>query len=568
MKHKGDSIETTRCSKRKQKVKTIIEDKEKAIVPDITTSNNILCDNNVVDNPQETKIKESQSENLLQNSQVTHKSSENGESHNIESHKTNEPSQDIKQSSNESCVNTSDSDSNCKCSDTNSSDTQESIKEAGTEQHHRMPSPNSGKGPRKCQPISLSTITENIKGEEKEIKKSTKNQTKVQSDHRIDSHEVSNDKTFKQRCNGGTLVDMSTKKPHSSPSDTGIIEHMKEINRPTSSEKVLRPHTSLATSRNEKREARKSASSSRPSSAKSEPSSEPSSRNGKTEKSKRTNFGIRFTKKELEYYLPRKSTFSCHEKALKDAGFDLDTFETKRKKLRRRKPQIKNDDIDETLKQIEELNVAPEIKDNQEEGEHSAILEDEETEMERLKSKKKGKKKDEYEVKVDHTVLLQYLKYVLENRDEYLHHKRQNIQQNSAWLNVDPQCSIARFGRAFQRGQHGQMEETFLLEVAHSIKSNYGDGPVVLVQSKDKPGSALPPLKTDQQETTIDEKDKTEYEKVRLKLDKWLKTITTAQLIKAKELSLKELGEEDKLQTQWWSTLQPCRYLRQRTCLF
>jgi hypothetical protein len=68
-------------------------------------------------------------------------------------------------------------------------------------------------------------------------------------------------------------------------------------------------------------------------------------------------------------------------------------------------------------------------------------------------------------------------------------------------------------------------------------------------------------------ETTVEEKDKTEYEKMKIKLDKWLKTVTAAQLLKAKELSLKELGEEDKLQSQWWSTLQPCRYLRQRSNL-
>jgi hypothetical protein len=52
-------------------------------------------------------------------------------------------------------------------------------------------------------------------------------------------------------------------------------------------------------------------------------------------------------------------------------------------------------------------------------------------------------------------------------------------------------------------------------------------------------------------ETTVEEKDKTEYEKMKIKLDKWLKTVTAAQLLKAKELSLKELGEEDKLQSQY-----------------
>jgi hypothetical protein len=105
------------------------------------------------------------------------------------------------------------------------------------------------------------------------------------------------------------------------------------------------------------------------------------------------------------------------------------------------------------------------------------------------------------------------------------------------------------------------MDETFLLEVTRGIKSNFGDSL-----------QWIPPvlnMKVEQtiHETTVEEKDKTEYEKMKIKLDKWLKTVTAAQLLKAKELSLKELGEEDKLQSQWWSTLQPCRYLRQRSNL-
>lgn len=577
MKHRVKSIETMRCSKRKQNVKTIIERKEIPTSTEVTSRQIGSETNGVANQPTETEIAEIESENLIQITQGSHKSTEN-EENDLDDHKTIEVSQDIKQFSNENNFESNDNNSNCESPETNITHTQQCSKESDIEQNNRMPpSPNGGKGTRAGHSMGLSTIVENIKGEEKEIKKSTNNQTIVQSDQNIDSHEVSGDKNniHKRAFNGETVEAMSTRILSSSLSDSDaeVIKTLRKSNRPTKGERVLCRKASSNSLRNDKHDTRISVSLSRPSSSQSEPSVI-SARSNKSQKTKKSSYGISFTKKELEYYLPRKSTFSCHEKALKDAGYDLEAIETKRKRrLRRRKQQINDVDIEENLKIVEDSNTAPEsklspVEDEEQKCEQTTILEDEQTEMERLKSRRKGKKKDEYEVKVDHTVLLQYLRYVLENRDEYLNHKRQNIQQNSAWLNVDPQCSIARFGRAFQRGQHGQMEETFLLEVAHSIKANYGDGPFVVVQNKDKQSPALPPLKSDQQETTIDEKDKTEYEKVRQKLDRWLKTITSAQLIKAKELSLKELGEEDRLQSQWWSTLQPCRYLRQRTSLF
>jgi hypothetical protein len=422
----------------------------------------------------------------------------------------------------------------------------------------------------------LTTILENIKGEEKADSSIKTNQTKVKSDQRInDCPELKEDKNDKSETElNGRYNNMAAERVIKSPpiiipdTDAMLIKKTKEANEPVLKENKTRRKSdnSLKSEQNVKSNLEQSQ---RPSSSQSDTGLSRSSTRSRTSTSKvkKPFCGIRFTKQELEYYLPKKSNFNCHEKALRDAGLDLDAVEAKRRQRfrRRTKSKIDHKEEDEKSNGVEDTK-APSESGTLPDGENDfKELEEEQSEMEHVKidkTKRKGRKKsDEPEVKVDHTVLLQYLKYVIENQDEYLSHKRQILQQNTSLLNVDPGCTIARFGRAFQRGQHGLMDETFLLEVTRGIKSNFGDSL-----------QWIPPvlnMKVEQtiHETTVEEKDKTEYEKMKIKLDKWLKTVTAAQLLKAKELSLKELGEEDKLQSQWWSTLQPCRYLRQRSNL-
>ncbi|XP_063428940.1 uncharacterized protein LOC134711901 [Mytilus trossulus] len=546
--------ETMVCSKRRQIVTDKIEDKKKDTVLEAPSNK---CVENVILNTNSNK--KSSLENCGEITTLEHQSSEKvkknpnkdiiiSNSNELDDF-TKEPPKEIADDSKEIVT-----------VETVTENEETSLEEK--ENRKKMSSPTSAND-NNNRTNQLSTILENVKGEEKEIKNSSPNQAKVLKDKQI-KPEVSGDKGKRLEDNLHNESTMSKEGTNTLPiimpdTDSVVIKRIKDTNEPKKPDKS---DCSLQKERNGKVSSEVNQ---RPLSSVSDPgyrSNSVSSQNS-SKKPKKIYSGIRFTKKELEYYLPKRSNFSCHEKALKDGGYDLEAIETKRRRRLTRKQNIKDKEIEEKLKEIEDVNAAPVVDVDSSEKEIKDP-DEEQTEMERTnKPKRKGKKKDEQEVKVDHTVLLQYLKYVLDNREEYFLHKRQYIQQNTTRLNVDPGSTIARFGRAFQRGQHGIITEPFLLEVTRGIKSNYGDIQQWLPSNKEKQTQGVPTI----EETTIDEKDKTEYEKVKLKLDKWLKTITSAQLLKAKELSLKELGEEDKLQSQWWSTLQPCRYLRQRSDL-
>ncbi|CAG2235423.1 unnamed protein product [Mytilus edulis] len=179
----------------------------------------------------------------------------------------------------------------------------------------------------------LSTILENVKGEEKEIKNSSPNQAKVLKDKQ-NKPEVSGDKVSSEL----------NPRPLSSVSEPGYR-----------SNSVSSQHSS--------------------------------------KKPKKVYSGIRFTKKELEYYLPKRSNFSCHEKALKDGGYDLEAIETKRRRRLTRKQNIKDKEIEEKLKEIEDVNAAP-VVDVESPEKEIKDADEEQTEMERSnKPKRKGKKK-------------------------------------------------------------------------------------------------------------------------------------------------------------------------------
>ena len=53
-----------------------------------------------------------------------------------------------------------------------------------------------------------------------------------------------------------------------------------------------------------------------------------------------------------------------------------------------------------------------------------------------------------------------------------------------------------------------------------------------------------------------------EVEKCHVELEIWLKTLTTAQMLKARELALRQLGESEHTMRKWWVTQKYCRYLR------
>ena len=56
----------------------------------------------------------------------------------------------------------------------------------------------------------------------------------------------------------------------------------------------------------------------------------------------------------------------------------------------------------------------------------------------------------------------------------------------------------------------------------------------------------------------------TDVERKRAEVEHWLKKMSTGQIVKAREMALKELGEESSSIRRWWLSHRYCRYLRQR----
>ena len=57
----------------------------------------------------------------------------------------------------------------------------------------------------------------------------------------------------------------------------------------------------------------------------------------------------------------------------------------------------------------------------------------------------------------------------------------------------------------------------------------------------------------------------TDVERKKAEVEHWLKKLTTSQVVKAREMALRELGEENASIRRWWLSHKYCRYLRKRT---
>ena len=193
------------------------------------------------------------------------------------------------------------------------------------------------------------------------------------------------------------------------------------------------------------------------------------------------------------------------------------------------------------------------------------------------KHKKKQHDYDEDDVRVDHQPLLQYLRYVQDHPEEFHAHRKQLIQQEHVGSRASPW--IVRLAEINERRNVSTAQclvsKSVVLDAARDIRPRTTDPGQWTMSQKERallgnmtPGkvNAFTAVKQDLPTHDSQNQDdgKSDFEKEKVKLEKWLKTVTTAGLIKAKELALRELGEEDTYQTRWWSSLQTCSYLRQK----
>ena len=325
---------------------------------------------------------------------------------------------------------------------------------------------------------------------------------------------------------------------------------------------------------------------------------------------------FKFTKQELEWYLPRKSFFDCHDKALKEAGVETAVTSSRReqmkqrvtekiqreRKLREKRKELENPKPEEIKPEasaaMEDSHVGIEDIGNEREADAKseidkseadddvviAKLQEVQTSMSKptqtrktSKHKKKQHDYDEDDVRVDHQPLLQYLRYVQDHPEEFHAHRKQLIQQEHVGSRASPW--IVRLAEINERRNVSTAQclvsKSVVLDAARDIRPRTTDPGQWTMSQKERallgnmtPGkvNAFTAVKQDLPTHDSQNQDdgKSDFEKEKVKLEKWLKTVTTAGLIKAKELALRELGEEDTYQTRWWSSLQTCSYLRQK----
>lgn len=290
--------------------------------------------------------------------------------------------------------------------------------------------------------------------------------------------------------------------------------------------------------------------------------------------SSKKGYSVKLTKKDLDQCLPRKSFFSCHDKALKEAGQDTDDPHgiKARKKRLMEILQKRKDDNDPSKPKVTVRFDAFEEETN--EKDRIVSFEDQ-TAVKLLSRKfsKSSKKKSEYdeeEIRVDYQPLLIFLKYISEHPDEYM--VRRRAVAGEQLVNIRPRDSLVKLGNIFQRGQHGSSSSSVLLNAVHDIRPRFCDPGLWTKTNSEK---VLLNLAMGKKESKPDtpaqanadkqEEPKTEYELKKYKMEEWLKTVSAAQLNKAKELALSELGEEDSALSKWWISLKTCNYIRQQS---
>ena len=339
------------------------------------------------------------------------------------------------------------------------------------------------------------------------------------------------------------------------------------------------------------------------------PSSRPSSHHAPSSMAPPRSWEVTFSKEELRCALPRRNFFSCHNKALKDAGFEV---EEENERPRRRRllffhHEDASDDPPAPLPVVKEP-LADEAKENYSGVKN--ILPENLLET-AVGSSKRRKSTPSSTAVVECKPLQQYLTYVRDNPGEYRHMIAKSCSSGAAAAlhpssNPADNCHTARLvriGRIFQERQLGGLRADEVLRAAYSLNPRSADPNRFASPQRDKsplihglmvsrkqsthsgfakkePSTALgfgedaskagqrsKPGSEDRQKQEAERaavEQLTEVEKRKLKAEEWTRTVTTEQLVRAKLHVLKELGHEERELSQWWLAFRDCFYLRPR----
>ena len=316
-----------------------------------------------------------------------------------------------------------------------------------------------------------------------------------------------------------------------------------------------------------------------------------------------------FSKDELQRALPRKNFFSCHNKALKDAGYDVEE-ENARPRRRRLFFFHREDDTSDTANSghraaappVIHVPSATTIKDEAQEDAEPGL--DTAVQLLSLNERAKRRKSQAAQQVVECKPLQLYLSYVNDNPSEYRHMVAKSSTSGPAAalhpssLPAD-NCHTARLvsmGRIFQERHGGPRRTDEVLRAVYSLNPRAADphrfaanpqrdkSPSIVARKastfprkesavsslsgeeggksgqRSKPGSEMGPKH--EAERPAHAEHLLEVEKRRLKAEEWARTVTTDQLVRAKLQVLRELGHEERELSQWWLAFRTCFYLR------
>ena len=168
--------------------------------------------------------------------------------------------------------------------------------------------------------------------------------------------------------------------------------------------------------------------------------------------------------------------------------------------------------------------------------------------------------------------IVEYLQYVKENPEEYVAMRAAAAEETSSGKPVKVLIGLAQ---AYSKASHNFIEpQSLVLQAAYELGLKH-QLPVcskleqyerrrlkrILTAVRTKTSKDKP--KTPQQKPAEVRKPKvTDMEQFHAEIETWLKGLTTMQMLKAREMALKHMGESEKSIRKWWVAQKNCRYLR------
>lgn len=252
-----------------------------------------------------------------------------------------------------------------------------------------------------------------------------------------------------------------------------------------------------------------------------------------------------------------RKPFSCHDNVLQKAeniemiGRTLPRIETVEEKRKFRPP------LEKQLPRIIDGNLEPNVVANNVSPTSTATF---------GKHNRASSAVDTTELKkVACKPIVEFLRLV----DEYPLEYSMISRPKSTSRHPKPVESLMNLARIFHKGHHDKIDnsrESNILKAAYELKPK---PPLKRIPHRrfskiDRSSSFIGYHREDSFTKNLrEEEGKTEFEICKMRLDRWLRTVSTFQFLKARKDALSELGEED-IHAKWWVSLQSCRYLRHR----